>query len=62
VGVSPLAELSACLHQIAEPEHHLEVRAWLTRVSAELSEELRGRLTTYASAAPAYSTPAGTAG
>jgi DNA-binding transcriptional ArsR family regulator len=48
VGVSPLAELLACLHSIAEPEHHLEVRPWLTRVRAELSAELRNRLTTYA--------------
>lgn len=48
VGVSPLAELLACLHSIAEPEHHLEVRGWLARVRAELTEELRSRLTTYA--------------
>lgn len=47
-GVSPLAELLACLHSIAEPEHHLEVRPWLTRVRAETSAGLQGRLNTYA--------------
>jgi DNA-binding transcriptional ArsR family regulator len=48
VGVSPLAELLACLHSIAEPEHHFEVRPWLTRVRADTSAALHGRLTTYA--------------
>ncbi|GHF94204.1 MULTISPECIES: ArsR/SmtB family transcription factor [Amycolatopsis] len=47
-GVSPLAELLACLHSIAEPDHHFEVRPWLTRIRAETSEALQGRLTTYA--------------
>jgi DNA-binding transcriptional ArsR family regulator len=47
-GVSPLAELLACLHSIAEPEHHFEVRPWLTRVRADTSAALHGRLTTYA--------------
>ena len=47
-GVSPLAELLACLHSIAEPEHHFEVRPWLTRVRADTSAALHGRLNTYA--------------
>ncbi|GAA5162442.1 DUF5937 family protein [Amycolatopsis dongchuanensis] len=48
VGVSPLAELLACLHAIAEPEHHIAGRPWLTKVRAELSADLQHRLTTYA--------------
>jgi DNA-binding transcriptional ArsR family regulator len=48
VGVSPLAELMACLHAIAEPDHHLEVQAWLTRVRAGLSPDLQNQLTSYA--------------
>ncbi|MEV4149322.1 DUF5937 family protein [Amycolatopsis sp. NPDC049691] len=47
-GVSPVAELLACLHSIAEPEHHFEVRPWLTRVRADTSAALHGRLKTYA--------------
>ncbi|WP_086845499.1 ArsR/SmtB family transcription factor [Amycolatopsis kentuckyensis] len=47
-GVSPLAELLACLHSIAEPEHHFEVRPWLTRVRADTSASLHARLDTYA--------------
>ncbi|SED11287.1 DNA-binding transcriptional regulator, ArsR family [Amycolatopsis tolypomycina] len=47
-GVSPLAELLACLHSIAEPEHHFEVRPWLTRIRADTSADLQGRLKTYA--------------
>jgi DNA-binding transcriptional ArsR family regulator len=47
-GVSPLAELLACLHSIAEPEHHFEVRPWLTRIRADTSAALHGRLKTYA--------------
>ncbi|MWK38986.1 hypothetical protein GEV43_36480 [Actinomadura sp. J1-007] len=31
-GTSPLAELMACLHTLAEPEHHPESREWLARV------------------------------
>jgi DNA-binding transcriptional ArsR family regulator len=48
VGLSPLAELMACLHSIAEPEHHLEVRPWLARVRADMSPESAGLLTSYA--------------
>ncbi|WP_374707237.1 DUF5937 family protein [Streptomyces sp. Y2F8-2] len=48
VGLSPLAELMACLHSMAEPEHHLDVRPWLERVSAELSAESKSLLAVYA--------------
>ena len=48
VGLSPLAELMACLHSMAEPEHHLPVRPWLDRVHAELSPETTGLLAVYA--------------
>ncbi|MEV4313062.1 DUF5937 family protein [Actinocrispum sp. NPDC049592] len=47
-GVSPLAELLACLHSIAEPEHHFEARPWLSRVRADLPADLQSRLNTYA--------------
>jgi len=39
--VSPSAELMACLHVMAEPDHHPEARGWLARVSADLDETLR---------------------
>jgi len=48
VGLSPLAELMACLHSIAEPEHHLGVRPWLERVRADLSPESQSLLAVYA--------------
>ncbi|MFJ9898268.1 DUF5937 family protein [Streptomyces sp. NPDC091280] len=48
VGLSPLAELMACLHSVAEPEHHLDVRPWLEHVSTALSEETRSLLAVYA--------------
>lgn len=48
VGLSPLAELMACLHSMAEPEHHLSVRRWLERVRADLSSESLGLLAVYA--------------
>jgi DNA-binding transcriptional ArsR family regulator len=47
-GVSPIAELLACLHALAEPEHHLEAHAWLTQVRAAMSEDLRLRLDAFA--------------
>ena len=47
VGLSPLAELMACLHSIAEPEHHLAVRQWLERVRAELSTESQSLIAVY---------------
>jgi DNA-binding transcriptional ArsR family regulator len=48
VGLSPLAELMACLHSMAEPEHHLEARPWLERVRAGVSAESQTLLTGYA--------------
>jgi DNA-binding transcriptional ArsR family regulator len=48
VGLSPLAELMACLHSLAEPEHHIEVRPWLARVRADMSPESQSLLATYA--------------
>lgn len=48
VGLSPLAELMACLHSIAEPEHHLAVRPWLERVRADLSPEAQSLIAVYA--------------
>ncbi|MDT0486338.1 ArsR/SmtB family transcription factor [Streptomyces doebereineriae] len=48
VGLSPLAELMACLHSIAEPEHHLVGRPWLERVRADLSPEAQSLIAVYA--------------
>ena len=48
VGLSPLAELMACLHSMAEPEHHLEARPWLERVRATVSADSQTLLTIYA--------------
>ena len=48
VGLSPLAELMACLHSIAEPEHHLDVRPWLEHVRADLSPESQSLVAVYA--------------
>ncbi len=38
--VSPLSELCACLHALAEPHHHPASRQWVMAVRAELDEEL----------------------
>ena len=43
-GVSPLAELMACLHVLAEPDHHPEARGWLQRTGAALPDPLRSDL------------------
>lgn len=40
VQVSPLAELMACLHVLAEPDHHPESRRWVDGVRARLSPPL----------------------
>ncbi len=44
-GASPLAELLACLHVLAEPEHHPESRTWLARtgplLTGPLAQEIR---------------------
>ncbi|HEY3505922.1 MAG TPA: DUF5937 family protein [Actinocatenispora sp.] len=39
-GASPLAELMAGLHVLAEPEHHPESRAWLGRVRERMPDSL----------------------
>ncbi|MFC3999304.1 DUF5937 family protein [Nocardiopsis sediminis] len=48
VGTSPIAELQACLHSLAEPDHHLDSRPWLVQTGQSLSRELRQRLTEFA--------------
>ncbi len=47
IGISPISELQACLHALAEPDHHLEHRAWLVRTDEALSPDLRARLTRF---------------
>lgn len=47
-GTSPLAELMACLHVIAEPDHHPEARGWAERVNSRLSDSLRSDLFRFA--------------
>jgi DNA-binding transcriptional ArsR family regulator len=44
VGVSPLAELMASLHVLAEPDHHPESRAWAARVTDAVPEGLHADL------------------
>jgi len=46
-GSSPLAELMACLHSLAEPEHHPEKRPWLAQVRSDLTADLRVQLAYY---------------
>ncbi|WP_157968657.1 ArsR/SmtB family transcription factor [Streptomyces geranii] len=48
IGVSPISELQACLHALAEPDHHIEYRAWLLRTDESLSPGLRAGLTRFA--------------
>lgn len=48
VAPSPLAELMACLHALAEPDHHVDLRPWLERVSDQLSAGLRAELSRFA--------------
>jgi DNA-binding transcriptional ArsR family regulator len=47
-GASPIAELLACLHAHAEPEHHPESRAWLAAVRERLPDDLLARLNQHA--------------
>ncbi|MEU4212426.1 DUF5937 family protein [Streptomyces sp. NPDC026206] len=42
--VSPLAELGALLHVLAEPAHHPSLHAWATGTTAALSPDLADRL------------------
>ncbi|MEV8361787.1 ArsR/SmtB family transcription factor [Streptomyces niveus] len=48
IGTSPISELQACLHSLAEPDHHLEYRSWLVKTDESLSPDLRHRLTRFA--------------
>ncbi|MFD3921172.1 DUF5937 family protein [Streptomyces sp. NPDC058595] len=48
IGTSPISELQACLHSLAEPDHHLEYRSWLMKTDESLSPDLRHRLTQFA--------------
>lgn len=41
---SPLAELGAALHALAEPAHHARLHAWTTATAAALKPELADRL------------------
>ncbi|MFJ5827701.1 DUF5937 family protein [Streptomyces sp. NPDC093089] len=41
---SPLAELGAALHALAEPAHHARLHAWTTTTAAALKPELADRL------------------
>lgn len=47
-GTSPLAELLANLHVLAEPDHHPEARAWAERRHRQLTERLRLELYRFA--------------
>lgn len=47
-GLSPLAELLACLHVIAEPDHHPESRGWTDRINGRMTEQLRSDLFRFA--------------
>ncbi len=47
-GASPLSELLACLHTLAEPEHHPESRAWLASARERLPDAVIQRLNHYA--------------
>lgn len=48
VGTSPIAELQACLHVFAEPDHHPDAARWLAHVGESIDEDLRARLTQFA--------------
>ena len=43
-----MSELLACLHALAEPEHHPESRAWLASVRERIPDSLVQRLNQYA--------------
>jgi len=44
VGLSPLAELMASLHILAEPDHHAEARGWAGKTAAGIDGELWSEL------------------
>lgn len=54
VAVSPLAELTACLHALTEAEHHGATRAWRTEVREQLSPQLATKVRRYAPTWAAY--------
>lgn len=41
---SPLAELMASLHVLAEPDHHPESRRWIDETASRIDDNLRARL------------------
>jgi DNA-binding transcriptional ArsR family regulator len=47
-GTSPLAELMACLHVLAEPGHHPDARVWVERCYRVVPETLRSELFRFA--------------
>ncbi|MFD5735712.1 DUF5937 family protein [Streptomyces sioyaensis] len=48
VGVSPLAEMMACLHEIVEPEHHLQARPWIRHIRSTMAPDLQSGVRDYA--------------
>jgi DNA-binding transcriptional ArsR family regulator len=48
VLISPLAELAAALHVLAELEHHPEAEGWTELVDSSLTPDLRGELRFFA--------------
>lgn len=48
VCLSPLAELMACLHVLAEPDHHPEARSWLPRATARIDDRLGSEVSRFA--------------
>lgn len=48
VRPSPLAELCAALHALADPEHHPSSHAWLSTVHSDIADELLTRATVWA--------------
>lgn len=43
-GISPLAELTAALHTLAEPGHHPSQQAWLDRVRAAIDRPIQQQI------------------
>lgn len=48
VGLSPLAEMLACLHVLAEPDHHPESRPWVASTRARLPDRVWSGLRRFA--------------
>jgi DNA-binding transcriptional ArsR family regulator len=47
IRVSPMAELAACLHALAEPDHHPLSRPWITSCRSDVDEMLLAQALTY---------------